>query len=76
MICQYFFGNPFLIFGMPGTQTVHIGAMYTPGLSDILQIQPVSIVEWSQLPDVALTLIAVDELHKLWHSSRGRLQGV
>lgn len=52
-----------------------IGAMYTPGLRDILQIQPVSIVQWSQLLGVALTLIAVDELHKLWHSSRGRVQG-
>jgi len=64
---QNFFGNPFLIFGMLGAQAIHIGAMYTPGLSDVLQIAPVSLSLWSQLLVVALMLIVVDELHKLWH---------
>ncbi len=62
---QYFFGNPFLIFGMLGAQAIHIGAMYTPGLRDVLQVQPVSIVQWSQLLSIAMCLIIVDELHKL-----------
>jgi magnesium-transporting ATPase (P-type) len=68
MLRQYFFGNPFLIFGMLGAQAIHIGAMYTPGLRDVLQIQPVSIVQWSQLLGIALCLIIVDELHKLIHA--------
>ena len=68
MFRQYFFGNPFLIFGMLGAQAVHIGAMYTPGLRDVLQVQPVSIALWSQLLGIALCLIIVDELHKLIHA--------
>ena len=65
---QYFFGNPLLIFGMLGAQAIHIGAMYTPGLRDVLQVQPVSIVQWSQLLSIALCLILVDELHKFIHA--------
>ena len=64
---QYFFGNPFLIFGMLGAQLVHIAAMYTPGLNKILQIEPVSISLWTQLLLIALILIVVDETHKYWH---------
>ena len=62
-----FFSNPFLIFGMLGAQAIHIGAMYTPGLSDVLQIEPVTLTQWVQLLPIALSLIIVDELHKLWH---------
>jgi magnesium-transporting ATPase (P-type) len=68
LLRQYFFGNPFLIFGMLGAQAIHIGAMYTPGLRDVLQVQPVSIVQWSQLLSIALCLIIVDELHKFIHA--------
>ena len=68
LLRQYFFGNPFLIFGMLGAQTIHIGAMYTPGLRDVLQVQPVSIVQWGQLLSIALCLIFVDELHKFIHA--------
>jgi len=66
---QYFLGNKFLIFGMLGAQAVHIGAMYTPGLRDILQLQPVNIIQWSTLLSIALILIIIDELHKLAHNS-------
>jgi len=68
LLRQYFFGNPFLIFGMLGAQAIHIGAMYTPGLREVLQVQPVSIMQWSQLLSIALCLIVVDELHKFIHS--------
>ena len=67
---QYFFGNKFLLFGMLAAQAIHIGAMYTPGLRDILQIQPVSPGQWSVLLGIALILIVVDELHKRVHKSR------
>ena len=73
---QNFFGNPFLIFGMLGAQAVHIGAMYTPFLKDILEIQPVTFTLWTQLLSVSLFLIVMDELHKLWHARQTRPYGV
>jgi magnesium-transporting ATPase (P-type) len=64
---QSLFGNRFLIFAILGAQAIHIGAMYTPGLRGVLQVAPVTLQQWTQLLIVALTLIVVDELHKLWH---------
>lgn len=65
---QGLFGNRLLIFAILGAQAIHIGAMYMPGLRSVLQIAPVTLLQWSQLLMVALTLIVVDELHKLWHA--------
>jgi len=64
---QGLFGNRFLIFAILGAQAIHIAAMYTPGLSAILQVEPVTLLQWAQLLMIALVLIAVDELHKRWH---------
>jgi magnesium-transporting ATPase (P-type) len=61
---QRFFGNPLLIGGMLTAQAVHIAAMFTPGLRDILQVHPVSFNQWSILLSIALILIVVDEAHK------------
>ena len=61
---QYFFGNKLLLFGMLGAQAIHIGAMYTPGLRDILQVTPVTLPQWGTLLGIALILVVVDELHK------------
>ena len=69
---QYLFGNKFLLFGMLAAQSIHIGAMYTPGLKEILQIQSVSLDQWFNLLCIALTLIAVDELHKLYNHHKSR----
>ncbi|XKH01599.1 HAD-IC family P-type ATPase [Marinobacter nauticus] len=57
--------NPFLMLAVPLAQLAHIGAMYTPGLSDVLQIQPISLQEWLQLLALALSLLVVEELHKV-----------
>ncbi|MBB5321908.1 cation-translocating P-type ATPase [Marinobacter oulmenensis] len=57
--------NPFLMLAVPLAQLAHIGAMYTPGLSDVLQIQPISLQEWLQLLGFALSLLVVEELHKV-----------
>ncbi len=62
---QYFFGNPLLLFGMLAAQGIHIAAMYTPGLSDVLQMEPVTLQQWAVLLSIALILIVVDEGHKL-----------
>jgi len=62
---QYFFGNKFLLFGMLAAQSIHIGAMYTPGIRELLQLSPVSLNQWLNLLAIALVLIVVDEFHKL-----------
>ncbi len=59
------FSNPFLIGGMLAAQAIHIIAMHTPGLSTLLDIEPVSFSTWGTLLGIALILIVVDELHKL-----------
>jgi magnesium-transporting ATPase (P-type) len=61
---QYFFGNKFLLFGMLAAQGIHIMAMYTPGLRELLELSPVSLQQWSALLGIALILIVVDESHK------------
>jgi len=65
--------NPFLMLAVPLAQLAHIGAMYTPGLSDVLQIQPISLNEWLQLLAFAMSLLVVEELHKVlirWRRTR------
>jgi Ca2+-transporting ATPase len=56
--------NPILLIGTAIAQLVHIAAMYTPWLSDVLQIQPVSPQHWLELLGLALSLLIVMELHK------------
>lgn len=56
--------NPILLIGTAVAQLVHIAAMYTPGLSDVLGIQPVSVQHWLELLALALTVLFVMELHK------------
>lgn len=67
---QNFFGNKILLFGMLGAQAIHVAAMYTPGIRDILQLEPVTLQQWSTLLCIALTLIILDESHKLIHNLR------
>ncbi|MES0328588.1 MAG: cation transporting ATPase C-terminal domain-containing protein, partial [Gammaproteobacteria bacterium] len=56
--------NPILLFGTVAAQLIHIAAMYTPWISDVLHIQPVSPQHWIQLLGLALTVLVVMELHK------------
>ena len=49
---------------MLAAQGIHIMAMYTPGLRELLALSPVSLQQWSGLLGIALLLIVVDELHK------------
>jgi len=68
---QAFFGNPLLLFGMLCAQGIHIGAMYTPYLREALQLQTVTLSQWSGLLSIALLLILVDEVHKYFcHRNR------
>jgi Ca2+-transporting ATPase len=56
--------NPLLLFGTLAAQLIHIGAMYTPWISDVLDIQPISPQHWLELLGLALIVLVVMELHK------------
>ncbi len=56
--------NRLLLFGTAIAQLVHIGAMYTPGLRDVLGVQPVSLSDWFTLLAIALSVLVAMELHK------------
>lgn len=64
--------NRILLFGTLIAQLVHIGAMYTPWINDVLGIQPVSIEHWFQLLGLALTVTIFMEIHKLFLLRTGR----
>jgi Ca2+-transporting ATPase len=68
--------NPILLFGTVAAQLVHIGAMYTPWISDVLQIQPVSFEHWLELLGIALGVLLVMELHKAWRAWLARRQAL
>ncbi|TNF95207.1 MAG: HAD family hydrolase [Gammaproteobacteria bacterium] len=57
--------NKILLFGTLIAQMVHIGAMYTPWIKDVLNIQPVTFDQWLELLFLALTVMVAMELHKL-----------
>lgn len=56
--------NYFLLFGTLAAQLIHIGAMYTPWISDVLRIQPVSVDYWLDMLLVAITVLIAMEVHK------------
>ena len=62
--------NKLLLFGALAAQLVHIGAMYTPGLREVLGVQPISAAHWIELLGIALAILAAMELHKLLRRRR------
>ena len=64
--------NRILLFGTLAAQLIHIGAMYTPWINDVLGIQPVSMAHWFELLGLALSVTVIMELHKLYLSWCGR----
>jgi len=64
--------NRILLFGTLTAQMIHIGAMYTPWINNVLGIQPVSIAHWIKLLGLALTVTIIMEIHKLYLSWCGR----
>ncbi len=57
--------NRVLFVGTIVAQLVHIVAMYTPGLRDVLHLEPVSLEQWALTLAIALSLFAVAEVHKV-----------
>ena len=64
--------NPFLFFGTIAAQLIHLGAMYTPGLAQVLRIAPVSLSQWALSLLLALSLVVVMEAFKLAMRSASR----
>ena len=60
-----FLANPLLILSVLTAQAIHIGAMYVPGLSDVLKIAPLPIETWWTLAPLAIGLVLVMEIYKL-----------
>jgi hypothetical protein len=58
--------NPFLIVAILGAQSLHIGAMYLPGLGGLLDVQPIGFGDWAAVAAIAASLILVMEAHKAW----------
>ncbi len=58
--------NPFLVLAVIAAQGLHIAAMYTPGLRDILGVSPIGFAAWLSVAALALSLLAVAELYKIW----------
>ena len=56
--------NPLLLFGTMAAQLIHIGAMYTPWIRDVLHIQPIGFDHWVTLLVFALSVLVVMEIHK------------
>jgi len=61
---QKFFRNRILLMGTLAAQLIHIGAMYTPGLNTVLNIQPISFEHWLELFALAFTVLIAMEIHK------------
>jgi magnesium-transporting ATPase (P-type) len=56
--------NPILLVGTAAAQLIHIGAMYTPWIRDVLQIQPVPFIHWLELLGIAIIVLIAMEIHK------------
>jgi magnesium-transporting ATPase (P-type) len=62
--------NPLLIGAVVATQSIHIGAMYVPGLNDVLGITPISVETWISVAPIALSLILVMEAYKAFRARK------
>jgi magnesium-transporting ATPase (P-type) len=68
--------NPILLIGTLTAQAIHIGAMYTPWIRDVLHIQPVSPQHWLELLGLALSVLVVMELHKVINKYFGKTNSI
>ena len=59
--------NRLLILAVIIAQGIHIAAMCTPDLRDVLEVQPVSLSLWGMLLMGALSLLLLDEVAKWLH---------
>jgi Ca2+-transporting ATPase len=70
-----FANNPLLAAGVCAALLLHVGAMHVPLMQRVLDIAPITAGQWFVFPAVALSLLAVMELHKLGWQWRSRGAG-
>jgi Ca2+-transporting ATPase len=58
--------NKLLFVGTITAQLIHIAAMYTPGLRDVLSLEAVSPDQWLASLGLAMSLFVVAEIHKVF----------
>jgi magnesium-transporting ATPase (P-type) len=64
--------NPILFVGTAAAQLIHLAVMYTPGLRDILGIEPVSLQQWAASLGLAVVLFIAIEAHKAIRAALSR----
>ncbi len=62
--------NPWVVGSVILAQGVHIGAMYTPGLRSVLDVEPVSPAVWTTMLGVSLSVLAAGEIYKRFRTGR------
>ena len=64
--------NLFLLLGTLAAQLIHIAALYTPGLREVLDVQPITLDFWVTLLSLALLAMLASEAHKFYWMRRYR----
>lgn len=59
-----------LMVAVVAAQGVHLGAMFVPGLRDVLDIQPISFEGWIEVAALSVALVAVMEIFKFLRPRR------
>jgi Ca2+-transporting ATPase len=57
--------NPFLLMGTACALAIHIGALHFGPAQAVLHLEPLDLETWAKMAAVALSVTAVNELHKL-----------
>lgn len=63
---QSLVANPLLVSGVVGAQTLHIGAMHVPVLSETLSLELVDLKQWALLLLASSSLLVAMEFEKWW----------
>lgn len=58
--------NRLLVFGILGSQGLHLLAMHIPLMQEVLRIQPVSLNEWGMMFVASLIMLGVMEVYKVF----------
>jgi len=67
--------NPLLLFGTIAAQLIHIAALYLPGISTVLEAEPVSFEHWLKLLGLSLSVLVAMEIHKFIFRANTRRWG-
>lgn len=63
---QNILSNPYLILSLFGAIVLHLLAIYTPFMQNILKLTTVSISEWILILTIGLSIILTEEIRKLY----------